>query len=87
MELEHERIQLDRQIEVKQPCRKNTIPYKRSGEVESVVGIQMLEPLNLNIDGTSDDNRTSPALSLLTQATEMVENGRESSAEESRKLL
>jgi len=72
---------------VREPCCKNTCTYKRSGEVRSVEGTQMLKPLNLNIDGTSDTNRTSPALSLLTQATKMIENGQESSAEESHKLL
>jgi len=80
LELEHERMRLEERRPVRRPQVKNRYTYKNTGKIESVEGTQML-----------DSNRSSPALSLLTQATEMVENesstGNESSVEESRELL
>jgi len=76
LELEHARMRLKARREVRRPQVKNPYTYKNSREIESVEGTQML-----------DGNRTSPALLLLTQATEMAENENERSAEESRELL
>ena len=80
LEFEHKRMRLEERRPIRRPQAKNRYTYKNTGEIKSVEGTQML-----------DGNRSSPALSLLTPATEMVENegsaGNESSAEESRELL
>jgi len=63
LELEHERMRVEARREVRRLQVKKPYTYKNSGEIESVEGTQML-----------DGVWTSPALSLLTQATEIVEN-------------